>query len=142
MDQFLVPQFIEVEDKIFGPVTTRQFIIMLVGGLLIFISFRLADFLLFIFLFILFGALSLVLAFVKINGQTFHYFLLNVAQTTKNPSRRIWRKDYRKKDLERLRKEGAKEHVIEDIKPIKKASYSRLRDLSLVVNTGGYYKPE
>ena len=38
-DQFVVPQFIEVEDKIFGPVTTRQFVVLLIGGLFVFISF-------------------------------------------------------------------------------------------------------
>ena len=30
--RFTVPQFIDVEDKIFGPLTTRQFLIMLVVG--------------------------------------------------------------------------------------------------------------
>ena len=29
MDRFVVPQFIDVEDKIFGPVTVRQFLILL-----------------------------------------------------------------------------------------------------------------
>jgi len=49
MDQFVVPQFIDVEDKIFGPVTTRQFVILLIAGLIIFIAFKLADITLFIF---------------------------------------------------------------------------------------------
>ena len=142
MDQFLVPQFIEVEDKIFGPVTTRQFIILLVAGLMIFISYKIADFMLFIFLLIVIGALALVIAFVKINGQTFHYFLLNVIQTTKNPSRRIWRKDYPKKELQKLLKLGNQEKIIETVKETKRLSYNRLRDLTLTVNTGGYYKPE
>ncbi len=142
MDQFLVPQFIDVEDKIFGPVTTRQFIILLVAGLMIFIIFKIADFWLFVFLLVLIGGLALVIAFVKINGQTFHYFLLNVIQTVKNPSRRIWRKDYPKKELERLRKLGSEQPVVEIVKETKHISYNRLRDLTLIVNTGGYYRPE
>ncbi|TSC80302.1 MAG: hypothetical protein G01um101429_152 [Parcubacteria group bacterium Gr01-1014_29] len=32
MQQFQVPQFIEVEDKIFGPLTTKQFFYLLGGG--------------------------------------------------------------------------------------------------------------
>ncbi|KKS92044.1 MAG: hypothetical protein UV69_C0039G0006, partial [Parcubacteria group bacterium GW2011_GWE2_43_12] len=32
MQQFVVPQFIDVEDKIIGPITVRQFIIIMVGG--------------------------------------------------------------------------------------------------------------
>ena len=142
MDQFLVPQFIDVEDKIFGPVTTRQFVILLVGSLSIFIAYKLADFFLFLFILIVVGGLSLVIAFVKINGQTFHYFLLNVIQTTKNPSRRIWRKDYSKKELKRLIELGSQQKVVESVKETKQLSYNRLRDLTLIVNTGGYYKPE
>ena len=78
MDQFVVPQFIDVEDKIFGPVTTRQFLILLVAGLMLFTAFKLADTTLFIFLLAVVGGFALILAFVKINGQTFHYFLLNL----------------------------------------------------------------
>ena len=81
MKQFVVPQFIDVEDKIIGPVTTRQFLILLVGGLMLFIAYKLADTGLFVILLIIIGGFSLVLAFVKINGQAFHYFLLNIIQT-------------------------------------------------------------
>src|SRR3989338_7270702 len=89
MEQFVVPQFIDVEDKIFGPITTRQFIILLITGLLLFIIFKLTDIALFIFLTVLIGGLGMVLAFLRINGQPFHYFLLNIAQTLRRPSRRL-----------------------------------------------------
>ena len=52
MQQFVIPQFIDVEDKIIGPITVRQFIIMLAGGGLVFISYKLSDFTLFLFFFI------------------------------------------------------------------------------------------
>ena len=99
MDQFVVPQFIEVEDKIFGPITTRQFVILLVTGLILTAAFKWADTALFIFLAVLIGGLALVLAFVKINGQSFHYFLLNIVQTLRRPSRRIWHKMHEKQEL-------------------------------------------
>jgi len=140
-DQFVVPQFIEVEDKIFGPVTTRQFVILLIGGLLVFISFKLADTTLFILLLALIGGFSLVLAFVRINGQPFHFFILNLIQTLRRPSLRIWDKRYTKDELKYYM--GLEEDVkIEQIKSVPKISYNRIRDLSLIVNTGGYYKPE
>jgi len=41
-----------------------------VAGLAIFIAFKLADIALFIFILVLIGGAALVLAFVKINGQT------------------------------------------------------------------------
>ncbi|MBP6859558.1 MAG: PrgI family protein [Candidatus Magasanikbacteria bacterium] len=138
MDQFVVPQFIEVEDKIFGPITTRQFIILLVAGLILFIAFKLADTALFIFLAALIGGLALVLAFVKVNGQPFHYFLLNIIQTVRRPSRRIWYKTFSKAELQDSISLG-KVEVVEMAKEVPRMSYSRIRDLSLIVNTGGYY---
>ena len=141
MDQFTVPQFIDVEDKIFGPITTRQFVILLVAGLVIFIAFKLADFTLFIFLLAVIGGLALVLAFVKINGQTFHYFILNIIQTMRRPSRRLWSKWYTNRELKEIMK--SKETESEETEPVvEHVSARRIRDLSLLVNTGGYYKPE
>lgn len=141
MEQFVVPQFIDVEDKIFGPITTRQFIILLSSGLLLFVVFKLADMALFIFLAALIGGLTLVLAFVKINGQPFHYFLLNIVQTVRRPSRRIWYKSFSNAELTESIKSG-KVELVEAVKEVPRVSYNRLRDLSLTVNTGGYYKPE
>lgn len=139
MDQFVVPQFIEVEDKIFGPITTRQFLILLVTGLILFIVFKLADTALFIFFAVLIGGLALILAFVKVNGQPFHYFILNIAQTVRRPSRRIWSRNLTKSELKEFIA-SEKFEVPEVIKEVPRMSYSRIRDLSLTVNTGGYYK--
>lgn len=141
MDQFVVPQFIDVEDKIFGPVTTRQFVILLAAGLFLFITYKLADFLLFLILLVVVGGTALVLAFVKINGQSFHYFILNVIGTARRPSRRIWVRKYDKKELEEMRK-TTKVEIAEVVPGKKSISYNRIRDLSLVVNTGGYYQGE
>jgi len=140
MQQFVVPQFIDVEDKIFGPITVRQFLILLVAGLIIFTSFKLADFALFITTAVIIGGLALILSFVKINGQTFHYVVLNILQTMRRPSLRIWRKDYSKKELDYLRKITIEE--IEEKEKIKPANSSHIRDLALIVNTGGFYRPE
>ena len=141
MDQFLVPQFIDVEDKIFGPVTTRQFIILLVAGLILFIVFKLTDTALFAFLTLLIGGFALVLAFVKINGQSFHYFILNIIQTLRLPSRRVWYKKYDPPELKELIKAMAIPEI-EPPTPHKTSSSRRIRDLTLTVNTGGHYKGE
>ena len=141
MQQFVVPQFIDVEDKIFGPITARQFVILLVATLTIFVTYKLADITLFIFLTLVIGGLALLFAFVRVNGQAFHYVILSMIQTLRRPSLRIWNKTFDKSELSRYRDES-KIVVIEKIKRVPKLSYSRIRDLSLVVNTGGYYKPE
>ncbi len=139
--QFVVPQFIDVEDKIFGPVTARQFVILLTAGLTLFVAFKLADFALFIFLAAVIGGGALIIAFVKINGQAFHYFLLNIIQTLRRPALRIWNKVYETSEIKRMLAEGIVT-IPEAAKPIPRLSYSRIRDLSLTVNTGGYYQAE
>ncbi len=141
MNQFVVPQFIDVEDKIFGPITTRQFIILLITGLFLFIVFKLADLQLFIVFLVLFGGFAIILAFIKVNGQSFHYFLLNIFQTERRPSRRIWSKNYSTAELNELRRQPPAP-AIEAGGPDKRLSYNRIRDLSLMVNTGGYYQGE
>ncbi len=138
MQQFVVPQFIDIEDKIFGPVTTRQFLILLVSGMSIFIIYKIADFTLFITLAVIISILTVVLAFVKVNGQTFHYFLLNLLQTIRKPSLRVWTKEYSKDELNFLRKqEPPKIEKKEQVH--KQFGHGHIRDLSLIVNTGGYY---
>jgi hypothetical protein len=139
--QFVVPQFIDVEDKIFGPITTRQFLILLVAGLVIFAAFRWGDFILFIAVLLVVGGLSIVFSFVKVNGQTFHYFLLNIIQTARKPGLRVWSKTHTKEELDYLRKEGVAEEVKTDV-AAKKATGPHIRDLSLIVNTGGYYRAD
>ncbi len=138
MNQFVVPQFIDVEDKIFGPITTRQFLILFVAGLIMFIVFKLADTALFIFLFLIIVGFALVLAFVKINGQFFHYFLLNICQSMLRPSIRIWFKLYSDVELNAFRKQ--EKAVVTEKKVMVAPTHTRIRDLSLMVNTGGYYK--
>lgn len=141
MDQFVVPQFIDVEDKIIGPVTTRQFVILLTAALIIFVAYKLSDTALFIFLLCLIGGSALILAFVKINGQPFHYFLLNIFQTLRRPSLRIWDRRYSDAELKSIQ-ELHKLPVMAKKQIAPQISRSRIRQLSLAVNTGGYYGPE
>jgi hypothetical protein len=140
MQQFVVPQFIDVEDKIFGPITTRQFLILLTAGLMIFVAYKYADFALFITFLVIIGGLALTFSFVRINGQTFHYFLLNILQTTRRPGLRVWRKEYSKGELDYLRTQKVEEVEVKE--ELKKEKAERIRDLALIVNTGGFYKPE
>ncbi len=148
MSQFVVPQFIDVEDKILGPITTRQFAIIMVTALLLFIIYRIliaVDPVNGIWYAIaidlpLLGA-ALTLAFVRINGQPFHYFLLNFFQTFRRPDVRVWNKELTDAEIIAL----AKVEVPPPPPPkiYKEApTTSRLSELALVVNTGGVYHPE
>jgi hypothetical protein len=69
--RFQVPQFIEIEDKIFGPLTIKQFIYIAGGGGLSFIIFRAIPWLMIsVPLIMIVLAFSLALAFYKINNKT------------------------------------------------------------------------
>jgi len=140
MQQFVVPQFIDVEDKIFGPITTRQFLIIMCAGLFIFLAYKYADFGLFLVVTIIVGGLALLFAFVKVNGQNFHLFLLNILQTLRRPSLRIWSKNYTTEELNYLRNQKFEEIIKKEEKKIPVKAH--IRDLSLLVNTGGFYQPE
>jgi len=92
MQKFIVPQFIDIESKIMGPITIRQFATIAIGGVMMFISYRLADFTLFLFLAVVTLLLIVLIGFIKFNGLPFHFFLLNVIGTYKKPMLRVWLK--------------------------------------------------
>lgn len=69
--EYQVPQFIDVEDKIFGPLTIRQFIYLAGGGGIIGIIVLSLPLFFAIVLSVPIGALALALAFYKINGKPF-----------------------------------------------------------------------
>ncbi len=141
MQQFVVPQFIDVEDKIIGPITVRQFIIMLVGGGLIFIAYKLADFALFLLEGSVIALITFIIAFIKINGRPIHYFLLNLTQTSMRSRLRIWQKAFSAAELKNLSQNKEAELTVQ-IPHKNRVRASRLAELSLIVDTGGIYEGE
>ena len=141
--QFVVPQFIDVEDKIIGPITVRQFIMIIVAGIFLFIEYKLSDLALFIVLavptIVIFGAF----AFVKINGMPFHYFVLNAVKTLKKPKIRIWHRQVEISSISKnsKAKDQDQDEEVESKRPTKKlVTSSHLSDLALLIDTGGLYK--
>lgn len=76
--QFQVPQFIEVEDTIFGPLTFKQFLYLIGGAGLCFIVYVYLPIYIAIFPIVGIGALAVALAFYKYNGRNF-IFLVEAA---------------------------------------------------------------
>lgn len=73
--QFKVPQFIDIEDKLFGPFTFAQFAYLAGGGGIIFVISKLLPLWIGIFLMIPVAILSLLLVFYKMNGKPFIFYL-------------------------------------------------------------------
>lgn len=69
--EYQVPQFIEIEDKIFGPLTLRQFIFVAGGAGLCAIFILYLPFFIGVLLSIPVAALALALAFYKVNNKSF-----------------------------------------------------------------------
>lgn len=69
--QYQVPQFIEIEDKIFGPLTFKQFAYVVGGGAMCFLAFKFLPIYISILIIIPVGGFSLALAFYKVNNRPF-----------------------------------------------------------------------
>ncbi|OGZ46205.1 MAG: hypothetical protein A3C84_01665 [Candidatus Ryanbacteria bacterium RIFCSPHIGHO2_02_FULL_48_12] len=126
MQQFQVPQFIDVEDKIFGPLTTKQFFYLLGGGGLCFLywfAFYESYFWLFLLLLIPTLGFSLSLAFLKVNGLPFINVVANFFSYLGAPKRFLWKHvQHEARPLESLTKTNAEE--------MPKLSSGKLNDLS------------
>lgn len=89
--QFEVPQFIEIEDKIFGPFSWRQFLYLGggVGGAVV--MFLMLPFILFLIFGIPLGLLSAALAFYPVNNRPFSYFLEAIVNYATKDRLYLWR---------------------------------------------------
>lgn len=142
-EKYIVPQFIDNENKILGPITVRQFMIILGSSFLLFLCYSILKFAYFVISTLIIAPLAVTFAFVKINGQPFHLFAINVLQTMLRPRMRVWNKEKTDAELRAYIRNGAPKPTNEVMSPVKaRPSSTKLRDLTLVVNTGGVYNPE
>ena len=99
--QYKVPQNIDLEDKIVGPFTMKQFIYLLASGGIVYgwwnyLSKSYVDFIVaFLILAIPVGMLGVALALIKVNDRPFEYFLLNVFKFIFTPKRRVWQEGFK-----------------------------------------------
>lgn len=76
MTQYQVPQFIDIEDRIIGPLTLKQFLYLAFAGALLFVFWFLFVFYIWIIIALPITALAAIFAFLKINDRPFVYFFL------------------------------------------------------------------
>ncbi len=91
--RFEVPQFIEIEDKIVGPLTWKQFVYLAGGIGIIVILFLSVPFLIFILFALPLGALSGALAFHRINNRPFSVFLESAVKFFSHTRLYLWRRE-------------------------------------------------
>jgi len=126
--QFKVPQFIDIEDKLFGPFTFKQFLYMVGGAALSYVIYRFFGIVVSILLVPPIIGLALALTFVKINNKPFVFtmeawisFMMN--KYLYGRALYIWRKEPKKKKQAVAAKEEAPSYI-------PKLSDSKLKDIA------------
>jgi hypothetical protein len=128
--QYQVPQFIEVEDKIFGPLTLKQFIYIAGGAGLSFLIYQLSPS-------IIVSAVPMVivltfsgaLAFYKVNNKPFIFLIESAFKYYTSAKLYIWKKQD-KKPTNNLAQEAKSYASI----MVPKISDSKLKDLTWSLN--------
>ena len=90
--RFEVPQFIEIEDKIFGPFTWKQFVYLLGGGGIAVVLFITTPFIIFVLLGLPIGGLAILLAFYPVNNRPFSVYLESMLRFMSGTKLFLWRK--------------------------------------------------
>lgn len=128
MAQYQVPQFIEVEDKIFGPLTLKQFVYLAGGGGLCLLFFTLLPLYVTVILAIPVLAFSAGLAFFQINGRPLIHAVEHAFSYFLGHKLYLWK--------QRKAGEDVKEVVAEKplTLPVPALSASKLKDLSWSLN--------
>ena len=136
--RYQVPQFIEIEDKIFGPFTFKQFIYIAGGVGLAFIFYRFLPFILAIPFMLAAVAFGFALAMYKVNNKPFIEVLEAGVKYFLGSKLYLWKKTVKKPEAN-TQQSGLGESA--NI-AVPKLSESKLKDLSwsLDINETAYSK--
>ncbi len=133
--RFTLPQFIEHEAKIVGPLTFKQFIFIGLAGVIIFILYFSVPFSVFLVATVVLGISSLAFAFLKIGGRSFPSVLQSFFMFSLSPKIYLWKKKkiplkiIIRKDVLKEEKKILSESVL------KVAEKSQLKKLNIEIET-------
>lgn len=128
--QFSVPQFIDVEDKIVGPLTAKQTVYLIIGGGFLLLCFTLFSFAFFLVALVIVAPLTLGFAFYRPKGISLSRYLGNILDYFTTDHLYLWRREPEAIMFKTVQKKHA---VAED--PIKYVPRSRIRDLASLLDT-------
>lgn len=120
--RFKVPQFIDIEDKIFGPFTFKQFVYMAGGAGLSYVLYKTLPIYIAIILILPIVGLAAALTFAKINGKPFIYILQAFLNYVFQTKLYVWKKEFKKAE--------PKKEVVEAPKYVHQLTEGKLKDLS------------
>ncbi len=128
--QYQVPQFIEIEDKIFGPLTLKQFIYLAGGGGLCLLFFTLLPLYLAVLCMLPVAALAFALAFYKVNDRPFIVVVEHAVGYFFGNKLYLWKQ----REVKREVAVQATNSAMLTTLGVPKLSQSRLKDLSWSLN--------
>lgn len=127
--RYQVPQFIEIEDKLFGPLTARQFIYLAGAGGVGLAAFSTMPFIVAALITAPVAALGLALAFYSMNGRPFLTVLEHGFRYFVGSKLYLWNAQRAKRTTENAT------HTVTTAPPaLPKLSESKLRDLAWSLN--------
>lgn len=135
--QFQIPQFIEREARIVGPLTFKQFLYLAGAGVVVFfLYFTLAkvNLLAFILITIVLAGIALAFAFLKIGGYSFSILLKNFFSFFIASKIYLWKKVAMPPKII-PKKEKPKKEAIEET-TLKISEKSQLKKLATQIETG------
>ena len=131
--QFRIPQFLDIEDQVFGPFTFKQFGYMLGAIAFAYIFWKLIPYkILSLPLILLFSGTFMALAFVKINNRPFAYVLESGYKFLIGNKTYVWQKERIEEQMKeemRLKENILKKEKIEHEEE-KKVTLNKLKELS------------
>ena len=126
--QFKVPQFLDIEDKIFGPFTFRQFVYRAGGAVLCFMLFRLLGLYIGGIPIIIVAGFSLALAFYRPNNKPFIFMLEAGMKYLMQNKLYIWQKQKFNSDDKKAESVKARNTITEQRES--RLTGSKLKDLA------------
>lgn len=90
--QFQVPQFIETESKIVGPLTLKQFLYIAAAFLFCFFMFFILKTFAWVVLTVIVGIITFALAFIRVNGRPLTVILKSAIGYLWQPKTYVWEK--------------------------------------------------
>ncbi len=139
--RFEIPQFIEVEDKVVGPFTWKQFLYIAGSGGLAFLFFTFLGSLSVIIKIILsapFVAVGLAFAFLKVNERPFIFYIESFFYYLISTKKYLWKK--KDENLQNSSDEDFFANISQAKieKNIPQISKSRLKDIAWSLDIGEY----
>ena len=130
--RFTVPQFIEHEAKIVGPLTFKQFTYVGVAAAICFVIYFNAPFSVFILASIFLGGAAMALAFFKIGGRSLPSVIGSFLKFKLSPKMYLWKK---KQGTISILEKAKPEIKKEEETPLKIAGKSQLKNIQTEIET-------